>query len=154
MALLTKAGAQGRRFLTAGPLRAWWALRSQKRRRCGLGTPAEPVITGLNLTESEGEPLYWFDVLIDFTFEQGRFPDGTIELYWSRDSQGWVENYVGAVSSNVRTFQHVRRSATLRMTMCLTGCVIGAALRSSGLSGRLTSGTTARRRTESVWLSR
>ncbi len=58
------------------------------------------MITGLNLTESAGEPLYWFDVLIDFTFEQGRFPDGTIELYWSRGSQGWVENYVGAVSSN------------------------------------------------------
>ena len=55
-----------------------------------------------------GEPLYWFDVLIDFTFEQGRFPDGTIELYWSRGSQGWVENYVGAVSSTVRTFRHVR----------------------------------------------
>ena len=71
-------------------------------------TPAQPVITGLNLTESEGEPLYWFDVLIDFTFEQGRFPDGTIELYWARGSNTWIEEYVGAVPSNVRLFRHVR----------------------------------------------
>ena len=35
-------------------VRTWWALRSQKRRRCGLGTPAEPVIVELNLTESVG----------------------------------------------------------------------------------------------------
>ena len=90
-------------------VRTWWALRCQRRRRnAGSGTPAAPVIVTLNLTESAGEPLYWFDVLIDFTFEQGRFPDGTIELYWSRGSQGWVENYVGAVPSNVRLFRHVR----------------------------------------------
>jgi hypothetical protein len=90
-------------------VRTWLAMRSQKRRRnAGSGTPASPVITGLNLTESAGEPLYWFDVLVDFTFEQGSFPDGTIELYWSRGSQGWVENYVGAVSSNLRQIRHVR----------------------------------------------
>ncbi|HPV11354.1 MAG TPA: hypothetical protein PKW83_11870 [Verrucomicrobiota bacterium] len=109
MALLTRAGAQGRRFLTGDRLRAWWALRCQKERHnAGTGTPAAPVITGLNLTESEGEPLYWFDVLIDFTFEQGRFPDGTIELYWARGSNTWIEEYVGAVSSNLRQFRHVR----------------------------------------------
>jgi len=90
-------------------VRTWWALRCQKRRRnAGSGTPAAPVIVTHNLADSTGEPLYWFDVLIDFTFEQGRFPDGTIELCWSRGSQGWVENYVGAVSSNVRQFRHVR----------------------------------------------
>ena len=109
MALLTKPGELGRRFLTGDRLRAWWALRSQKRRRnAGTGTPAAPVIVALNLTESAGEPLYWFDVLIDFTFEQGRFPDGTIEVYWSRGSLGWAEAYVGAVSSNLRQFRHVR----------------------------------------------
>ncbi len=109
MALVTSARAPGRRLLTANRLRAWWALRCQKRRRnAGTGTPAAPVITGLNLTESEGEPLYWFDVLIDFTFEQGRFPDGTIELYWARGSTTWIEVYVGAVSSNLRQFRHVR----------------------------------------------
>ena len=90
-------------------VRTWWAMRSQKRRRnAGSGTPAAPVVVTLNLTESAGEPLYWFDVLVDFTFEQGRFSDGTIELYWSRGSQGWVENYVGAVSSTVRQIRHVR----------------------------------------------
>ncbi len=90
-------------------VRTWLAMRRQKRRRnAGTGTPASPVITTLNLAESVGEPLYWFDVLLDFTFEQGRFPDGTIELYWSRSSLGWVENYVGAVSSNVRQLRHVR----------------------------------------------
>jgi hypothetical protein len=90
-------------------VRTWLALRQQRRRRnAGTGTAASPVITGLNLTESEGEPLYWFDVLIDFTFEQGRFPDGTIELYWSRQSNTWIEVYVGEVSSTVRQFRHVR----------------------------------------------
>ena len=90
-------------------VRTWGALRCQRRRRnAGSGTPAAPIITGLNLTESAGEPLYWFDVLVDFTFEQSRFPEGTIELYRSRGSQGWGENYVGAVSSNLRQIRHVR----------------------------------------------
>jgi hypothetical protein len=107
MAKLLHANRASRRF--SNVVRAWLALRQQRRRRhAGSGTPASPVITGLNLADSVGEPLYWFDVLIDFTFEQGRFPDGTIELYWSRASQGWEENYVGAVSSSVRQFRHVR----------------------------------------------
>ena len=107
MARLLHANRASRRF--SNVVRTWLALRQQRRRRtAGSGTPASPVITALNLTESAGEPLYWFDVLIDFTFEQGRFPDGTIELYWSRSSQGWAENYVGAVASTVRQFRHVR----------------------------------------------
>ena len=106
MAKLLQLSRPGRRL--SNIVRTWLALRQQRRRRGGLGTPASPVITGLNLTESEGEPLYWFDVLIDFTFEQGRFPDGTIELYWSRGSQGWVENYVGTVSSTLRQIRHVQ----------------------------------------------
>jgi len=90
-------------------LQVWWALRSQKRRRDGgSGTPAAPAIVTHNLAESTGEPLYWFDVVLDFTFEQGRFPDGTIEVYWARQSTGWVESYLGAVSSNARSFRQVR----------------------------------------------
>ena len=89
-------------------VRTWWAMRWQKRRR-NAGT--DTGIAGDHRPEpyrERGEPLYWFDVLVDFTFEQGSFPDGTIELYWSRGSQGWVENYVGAVSSNLRQIRHVR----------------------------------------------
>ena len=109
MKLLIKAGARVRRFATGDQLRIWWALRCQRRRRgAGGGTPAAPVIVGHILCASEGEPLYWFDVVLDFTFEQGRFPDGTIEVYWARQSGGWVENYVGAVSSSLRSYQHVR----------------------------------------------
>ena len=109
MALLTRAGARVRRFAAGDRLRTWWALRLQKRRRnAGGGTPAAPVIVTHNLAESTGEPLYWFDVVLDFTFEQGRFPDGTIEVYWARESTGWVENYLGAVSSSARTFRQVR----------------------------------------------
>ena len=90
-------------------VRTWWAMRSQKRRRnAGSGTPAAPVIVTHNLEESTGEPLYWFDVVLTFAFEQGRFPDGTIEVFWARESTGWVENYLGAVSSNARTFRQVR----------------------------------------------
>ena len=109
MALLTKAGAQGRRFLTGDRLRAWWALRGQKQRRdSGYGTPAQPAILSHVLEESTGEPLYWFDVVLTFAFEQGRFPDGTIEVYWARESTGWVESYLGAVASTLRTYRQVR----------------------------------------------
>ena len=70
-------------------LQVWWALRSQKRRRdAGRGTPEAPAIVTHTLEESVGEPLYWFDVVLTFTFEQGRFPDGTIEVYWARQSTG------------------------------------------------------------------
>ena len=90
-------------------VRTWWAMRSQKRRRdAGTGTPAAPAIVTHNLEESTGVPLYWFDVVLDFTFDQGRFPDGTIEVYWARQSTGWVENYLGSVSSAVRSYRHVR----------------------------------------------
>ena len=90
-------------------VRTWWAMRSQRRRRnAGNGTPAQPAILSHILEESPGEPLYWFDVVLTFAFEQGRFPDGTIEVYWARESTGWVENYLGAVSSNLRTFRQVR----------------------------------------------
>ena len=84
-------------------------MRSQKRRRnAGSGTPAQPAILSHVLEESVGEPLYWFDVVLTFAFEQGRFPDGTIEVYWARESTGWVESYLGAVSSTVRTYRQVR----------------------------------------------
>ena len=90
-------------------LQVWWALRSQKRRRdSGSGTPAAPVIVTHTLEQSVGEPLYWFDVVLTFTFEQGRFPDGTIEVYWARQSTGWVESYLGAVSSAMRSYRHAR----------------------------------------------
>ena len=72
------------------------------------GTPAAPVIVTHTLEESVGEPLYWFDVVLTFTFEQGRFPDGTIEVYWARQSTGWVESYLGAVSSAMRSYRHAR----------------------------------------------
>ena len=62
-------------------VRTWWAMRSQRRRRnAGNGTPAAPAIVTHMFEESVGEPLYWFDVVLSFTFEQGRFPDGTIEV--------------------------------------------------------------------------
>ena len=90
-------------------VRTWWAMRSQKRRRnAGNGTPAQPAILSHVLEESVGEPLYWFDVVLTFAFEQGRFPDGTIEVYWARESQGWVENYLGSVASTARSYRHVR----------------------------------------------
>ncbi len=90
-------------------VRTWLAMRRQKRRRnSGSGTPAQPAILSHVLEESTGEPLYWFDVVLTFAFEQGRFPDGTIEVFWARESTGWVENYLGAVSSTLRTYRQVR----------------------------------------------
>jgi len=90
-------------------VRTWLALRQQRRRRnAGSGTPAQPAILSHMLEESTGEPLYWFDVVLTFAFEQGRFPDGTMEVFWARQSTGWVESYLGAVSSTVRTYRQVR----------------------------------------------
>jgi hypothetical protein len=79
MARLTKAGVQGRRFLTGDRLRAWWALRSQKRRRERLATagdvPAAPsglwvqdqgdnifVQWDINSTDQLGFRVYRLDV--------------------------------------------------------------------------------------------
>ena len=90
-------------------VRAWLAIRQQRRRRhSGYGTPEAPIVVDAAFEQSTGEPLYWYDVIVVFTFEQGRFPDGTLEVYWARQSQGWVSNYVGSVSSTVRSYRHVR----------------------------------------------
>ena len=106
MARLLQANRVNKRW--SNVVRTWLALRQQRRRRGGLGTPAQPAILSHVLEESAGEPLYWFDVVLTFAFEQGRFPDGTIEVFWARESTGWVENSLGAVSSTVRTFRQVR----------------------------------------------
>ena len=107
MAKLLQANRASSRI--SNVVRAWLALRQQRRRRnAGNGTPAAPAIVTHNLEESTGEPLYWFDVVLSFTFDQGRFPDGTIEVYWARQSTGWVENYLGSVSSAMRSYRHVR----------------------------------------------
>lgn len=107
MARLLHANRTSKRF--SNVVRTWLALRQQRRRRnAGSGTPAQPAILSSMLEESTGEPLYWFDVVLTFAFEQGRFPDGTIEVFWARESTGWVENYLGAVSSTMRTFRQVR----------------------------------------------
>jgi len=107
MAKLLHLSRPNRRF--SNIVRTWLALRQQRRRRnAGNGTPAQPAILSHVLEESTGEPLYWFDVVLTFAFEQGRFPDGTIEVFWARESTGWVESYLGAVSSTVRTYRQVR----------------------------------------------
>ena len=90
-------------------VRTWWAMRSQRRRRhAGSATPAQPAVLSHVFEASAGDPPYWCDVVLSFAFEQGRCPDGTIEVFWARESTGWVESYVGAVSSTVRTYRHVR----------------------------------------------
>ena len=63
-----------------------------------LGKSAHITVTGGNVD----------DVVLTFDFNQGRFPDGTMEFFWARESTGWVENYLGAVTSTVRTYRQVR----------------------------------------------
>jgi len=107
MARFLQADRVSRRW--SNIVRTWLALGQQRRRRSSANaSPAAPVITGHTLSESDGQPLYWFDVFLDFTFEQGRLPDAVIEVYWARQSQGWATNYVGSVASTERSFQHVR----------------------------------------------
>ena len=96
----------GRSSRISNVVRTWWALRSQKRRRerSATGTPAAPVIVTHNAGGEHRRAALLFDVVLSFTFEQGRFPDGTFEVYWARESTGWVENYLGAVSSSAAEF--------------------------------------------------
>ena len=85
-------------------VRTWWALRSQRRRRHARnGTPAAPVIVGRTF---EFMGAAWWDVVLDFTFDQGGFPDGVIEVFLAWESGGWVSNYVGEVASTERSYRH------------------------------------------------
>ena len=109
MALLTRVGVQGRRFLTAARLRAWWALRSQKRRRerasGPLGTPPVPVITaGDYWWEASEADMY--DVSISWTIDYGSFPVASVEVWGSCGGEG--EQLQGTVPSADLGFYHAR----------------------------------------------
>jgi hypothetical protein len=89
MALVTRAQARGRRFVTGDRLRAWWALRLQARRRAWASgpveTPGAPVITSAwsqwGTTEAG-----WADAYLRIIFEHGAFPVATFEVW------GWDIN--------------------------------------------------------------
>jgi hypothetical protein len=92
-------------LLSGAALRSWWALSSQKRRRNWRNqTPAAPVIGSHSEDFSVGP---WIDVVLGFTFEQGAFPDGSMELYLALASGGWVWNYAATFDSSLRSYRHV-----------------------------------------------
>jgi hypothetical protein len=106
MALLTRAGVQGKRPWTANRLGAWWAVQRQKRRRNALSQIRAPVIVsgGAEWNRSwDG----WADVILYFDFDGGYLPAATLEIWWMREWQDVDFGLLTAVPSSDRVFHHV-----------------------------------------------
>ena len=83
-------------------VRAWWALRSQKRRRQSPSQPlqpAAPVITG-GWFEWDATQVGLADVGFGYTFQHGTFPQARFEVWLARSSQGWAYNLLETMLSN------------------------------------------------------
>lgn len=98
--MLPRASVGGRRLLTAGRLRAWWAVRLQKRRRhaqpAAEETPAAPVIYFGEYGVNESDPER-FDIVIAWEqYPHGSFPVAVMEVW---GYQGWGEPSFGLVGS-------------------------------------------------------
>jgi hypothetical protein len=92
-------------------VRAWWAMRSQKRRRARstatAPTPPVPVITGGNYTWDATEPGL-ADVDIAWVIDYGSFPVASVEVFWRVDEG--PEQSLGTVPSSDDAFYHPRAS--------------------------------------------
>ena len=90
-------------------LRAWWALRCQKRRRergtPTAPTPPVPVITGGDYWWEGSEPGT-YDVSISWTIDYGAFPVASVEVCMSWGGEG--EQSLGTVPSSDLGFYHPR----------------------------------------------
>ena len=93
-------------------VRAWWAMRSQKRRRqrstATAPTPPVPVITGGDYWWEASEPGM-YDVSLMFTIDYGSFPAASVEAF-CRVDQG-EEQSLGTVPSSDLGFYHPRAAS-------------------------------------------
>ena len=97
MALLTKARAGARRFAAGDRLRAWWALRLQKRRR-GAGVVL-PALT-LSLVEVQvGDQGSWSPVLRVGIGGAG-LPGGFVVKVWQQLNESGPFVYRGALGAS------------------------------------------------------
>jgi hypothetical protein len=88
-------------------VRAWWAMRSQKRRRHSAGAPPEPpplpvvTLSNGNYSVSGGLVSSTFDISVDHK----TWPVASLEIWFSRNS---TSNYavLATVGSDAESFSH------------------------------------------------
>src|SRR6516225_4224412 len=89
--------------------RAWWAMRSQKRRRAQAGSPAlvvpPPVITN-GYADWNRTQYSWADVLLEFDFDDPGLPAAVFEIWWMRDTVDSDFHLVGTTPSSQRFYAH------------------------------------------------
>ena len=90
-------------------VRAWWALRCQKRRRqratATAPTPPVPVIFAANPSWEGSEPGM-YDVTIEWTIDHGSFPVASVEVFVRVN--GGEEQSLGTTPSSDLGFNHAR----------------------------------------------
>jgi hypothetical protein len=84
------------------------ALLLESRRRA-RSVPAPAITAGSS--SFNGTQTGWFDVVLDFDFDQGWLPSATFEIWLRRDSGGELDfKFLALAGTNVREFIHVMAS--------------------------------------------
>ena len=116
-------------------VRAWWAMRSQKRRRqrsaATAPTPPVPVIVDGSFMLNGSDPG-WADVSISWEIQYGSSPVGSIEVWFRTDVDDWLS--LGTVPGSDAGFYHPRACNVEQMLNCRAryvfedfgGTVVGA----------------------------
>ena len=93
-------------------VRAWWAMRSQKRRRqrstATAPTPPVPVITDASM-QWDATEMAWADVQISWQIDHGSFPVASVEVFVRHDESS--PESLGTVPSSDLGFYHPRASS-------------------------------------------
>jgi hypothetical protein len=88
-------------------VRAWWAMRSQKRRRQRAATPLvvpAPLLTGVQVLWDEST-VGWADVIVSISFNDAGWPAGTFEIFVAPGPGGTAFESSDEISSSARSFR-------------------------------------------------
>jgi hypothetical protein len=91
-------------------MRAWWAMRSQKRRRHG-GAPADlPPLPVVTLSNGDAFPNGGqYDIAFDITVDHKTWPVGSLEIWFTSN---WPSDYAMLATVTSDSMHYVHYSAT------------------------------------------